>query len=325
VARSRHRIRSAFTLIELLVVIAIIAILIGLLLPAVQKVREAAARLQCMNNLKQIGLAMHNYHDSYGYLPPLSDVSNGTSPAWPYVGSYLHTWSTHIMPFMEQGNLFATANIQIPSWTTAAGDVNKVIRESTVKVYLCPSDQEVPIFDFKDTVSGTVYSRYARHNYMASVGVGDLPGTDTVGYDVPKPGAAFSMNSKVKLTDIVDGTSNQALVSEIVKSSGNDVRGATSLVDGAFYRHDDSPNTATPDGMRGGQYAECASTKDAPCTGISNANDIPKWRYAARSRHTGGVNVLLGDGSVRFVTNSIPIATWRNLGVTNDGNPLGDY
>src|SRR5262245_13509569 len=143
--RFKHRPPAAFTLIELLVVIAIIAVLIGLLLPAVQKVREAAARAQCQNNMKQIGLAMHNFHDTYQGLPPCRVMNNTATVAgtrFP-LATYTHTWAPFTFPFIEQGNLQQLYNFKVDcadnTVTNAQGLTNYQVAQTDIKIFLCPS------------------------------------------------------------------------------------------------------------------------------------------------------------------------------------------
>jgi prepilin-type N-terminal cleavage/methylation domain-containing protein len=184
--------RSAFTLIELLVVIAIIAILIGLLLPAVQKVREAAARAQCQNNLKQIGLALHDYHATYNLLPPGRDD---------------HSISVHtyLLPYLEQDNVYRLVNFKA-SWNDPS---NAPAASARIKTFLCPSDSG----------GAQVPAGWAANNYRANQGSGILWGlpptaTTNVNYGMPIPNGPFYLDSKVRLTDISDGTSNTAAFSE---------------------------------------------------------------------------------------------------------------
>src|SRR5262245_48948647 len=188
------RARSGFTLIELLVVIAIIAILIGLLLPAVQKVRESASRMQCSNNLKQIGLALHNYHDANKKLPPGRDSLG---------------FSTHsrLLPYLEQNSVYRLINFAV-AWDDAA---NVAAAAVPIPIFLCPSDPQT-----------IVPNGWAGNNYRANQGSGilwGLPPTNTAdpNYGYPAPNGPFFLNSQVKITQITDGSSNTAAFSEHVK------------------------------------------------------------------------------------------------------------
>ena len=192
-----------FTLIELLVVIAIIAILMGLLLPAVQKVRASAARIQCVNNLKQMGLACHNYHDTLGGLPAgylanvgYVDGATDTSPGW--------GWGTAILPFLEQDNLYRSINLN----GSIAAPENAAAISTTVKTYVCPADLiPQPFFTVLDAYGNPLVIA-APSSYAACVG-GDE--TDVEG---PTGLGAFYRNSRTRLTDITDGTSNTIMIGE---------------------------------------------------------------------------------------------------------------
>jgi prepilin-type N-terminal cleavage/methylation domain-containing protein/prepilin-type processing-associated H-X9-DG protein len=305
--------RRAFTLIELLVVIAIIAVLIGLLLPAVQKVREAANRSKCTNNLKQIGLGLHNYHDvnlkfPSGYL----DSGNGI---WT-PDSNESTWITHLLPFIEQDGLYRMINFSAPFGLDGPNDP---IMSAFLQLYKCPSDLEV------DIVGGDWGKHWARGNYAGNNGIGPMLSITNRPYtperSVKVPGV-FMINSKTRIADIPDGTSQTAMVSELIKSPGEDWRGVMHYPEGPLYQHNNTPNSPLPDEFRK-QF--CLSIPEAPCIGTYSSYDTRKVILSARSRHPGGVNLLLADGSVRFITNSINLSTWQALSSPRGGEVVGDF
>jgi prepilin-type N-terminal cleavage/methylation domain-containing protein/prepilin-type processing-associated H-X9-DG protein len=305
---SSSAVRRAFTLIELLVVIAIIGILIGLLLPAVQKVREAANRAKCMNNLKQWGLAMHMHNDAQGALPPGATASPR------------HTWVVHLWPFIEQTALatrYGNTNVQ-PFYTSPAcvtSTYNGLIAQP-VPLYYCPSDRPNAFW------TGDVYWR-CRGNYAVNWGPLPIPYTGTpatgpFGY----VGNNTSSPVVTSIQRMPDGTSNTLLMSEIVlppadldrDTNGDFFNDDSSTVGGRFMTIN-TPNSSAPDSL-----AYCVHDNPfAPC------NTSTPYQVAARSKHTGGVNTLLCDGSVRFVSNSINVSTWQALGTVNGGEVLGDY
>jgi prepilin-type N-terminal cleavage/methylation domain-containing protein/prepilin-type processing-associated H-X9-DG protein len=301
--------RHAFTLIELLVVIAIIAILIGLLLPAVQKVREAAARAKCINNLKQLGVAMHNYHLTIGALP------NGGS--YEFSG----TWMLLILPYIEQD---ALAKLY-PNWGNS-GSNNRDI-PNQVAICTCPSDTVVK-------PAGQTYNGASYHNYAANFGntaVADPNGaapmyTLTTYNGLTFAGAPFGYNKSQPLTSITDGTSNTLMLAEVVQGQRQDVRGFTWWGDGGTFETSLRPNDSNPDLVTHSYCDGNLPNPPANCTGMNDPSGYPIRAFAARSRHINGVNVAFCDGSCKFIVNSVSTTIWQALGTSQGGELLqGNY
>jgi prepilin-type N-terminal cleavage/methylation domain-containing protein/prepilin-type processing-associated H-X9-DG protein len=314
---SRRDSRPGFTLIELLVVIAIIAVLIALLLPAVQAAREAARRIQCTNNLKQLGLAMHNYHQSGGSLP-IGRMGLG----YTYPNSNnpnRRTWSLSILPQLEQGAAYQSMNFSFSFYESA----NHTAVTAQVSTFHCPSDPNAGVLE----QNGGASSRY-HSNYMVNWGnthfAQDKP-TSYANYPnpfvgpngdtVPFMGAPFTSNESKDFSSFLDGTSNTLLMSEVVvgldqsAASGWDIRGDFFNDDRgcAMFMTYTAPNSMTPDNI---YTTECnyPYQTNPPCIKTT----APTFA-ASRSFHPGGVNSLLGDGSVRYFKNTVSLPVWRAL------------
>jgi prepilin-type N-terminal cleavage/methylation domain-containing protein/prepilin-type processing-associated H-X9-DG protein len=310
----RRRLRNSrgFTLIELLVVIAIIAVLIALLLPAVQAAREAARRAQCINNMKQIGLALHNYMGTTGAFPigTIIDAAN-----WPCQPSLRTPWDMHILPYLEQTTVANAFNYQLgiagPGW--AGSNANMSIVATRVNVFNCPSDQP-QIF---------LAAWRPKYNYGANWGntnMGQLNiGTaGTKGY-IPFLQSLFTVNKSRPISAITDGTSTTIMISEVIQASDpsdqrcewwNDVNCNFMT----FY----TPNSTVPDQLSG--WCVSNPARNEPCVGTA-----PSYYFqsiGSRSRHPGGVNSLFGDGSVHFVKTSISYYTWQALGTIQQGEVI---
>lgn len=311
---ARTRTRTAFTLIELLVVIAIIAILIGLLLPAVQKVREAAARATCSNNLKQAALGLHNFHDVSGKFPPgIHELLDGNASQ-----PDRRTWAIRIFPYIEQAALGQAAD----NTSATSGNQGCVFtpgNKTIIKPLFCPSDPSSPKTMTDNPSSGNQQGFHT--NYAANAGstTFDSP-TDLGGQNRNGVFYAFSTS---KITDITDGTSSTLLLAEIIVTpdgTGHDIRGRifnNAGSGGTLFTTLYSPNqTAAPD-----RVTYCLNTiARAPCM-FASTDKV----QTARSYHTGGLNAALADGSVRFVQTGVTPATWRDAGTRAGGEVLTDF
>ncbi|QDT44456.1 Type II secretion system protein G precursor [Gimesia alba] len=300
--------RRGFTLIELLVVIAIIAILIALLLPAVQQAREAARRSSCKNNLKQLGLALQNYHDTHSVFPPGGVIGPcGGSPPTNLTGlqecgngeSLGGNWLLYILPQMEQGPLWEKA-APILSGRDPLDYMNNIFGHFSPAAYRCPSHP----WDRRSNVAFRSIEHMSRGNYAANYGSGDL----TASYKGQTAGV-FTINSAVAIRDIKDGTTNTLLVGEVqyINDVTSDARGAWvySGMGGSAFSTGRNPNSITPDIL-----AKCSNTTEMPCTEANDGTQIA----TLRSFHTGGVQVCLADGSCRFISENISQTIWQALG-----------
>jgi prepilin-type N-terminal cleavage/methylation domain-containing protein len=304
-----NRFRSGFTLVELLVVIAIIGILIGMLLPAVQQVREAARRIQCGNNEKQIAIAIHNYEGSYMKFPPGSDLPGQVSGH-----RYFGTWVTKILPFVEQENLLEAMglrnhvnqlNVHAPS-----SSVFNFAADNDPPFMNCPSDPNNQWLDEGEGAYGN-YAICATNHFRILNG---WYGSGMVA-DQFKNGIAH-IRKNIKIGEIYDGTSNTILLSEVVNVPlngqwGPDKRGMMfyQVEPTAMFSSHQPPNTTTAD----------RSVFGAPLLPIAPLIQGGGFVMYARGYHVGGVNCTAGDASVHFVTNNVNEIIFQNLGGINDG------
>jgi prepilin-type N-terminal cleavage/methylation domain-containing protein len=313
----------AFTLIELLVVIAIIAILIGLLLPAVQKVREAANRMKCSNNLKQIVLALHNYHDTSGMFPPSYSQWSWDKKPLTTDDKPTFRWSVYLLPYIEQDNLYKQLNLNVSSRVAPNRDYAGVL----IKTYICPSD---PLGE-RVITSGTRYAvdfmngvpATSATNYMESGWVWDCKqdGKTPVGFCLSPGGVGFASDTndpvdnqngdawnagikpvRRRIADITDGTSNTIAVAESLPDCYN----------WSSWMYGDTNNFSTSYGI---------NTRMKDCCAFLGGN-WQNWQISRgfKSMHTGGVNAALADASVHFIKENIDMTVFQRLGTIHAGD-----
>jgi prepilin-type N-terminal cleavage/methylation domain-containing protein/prepilin-type processing-associated H-X9-DG protein len=342
--------RRAFTLIELLVVIAIIAILIGLLLPAVQKVREAAARMKCSNSLKNLALAAHNYHDAYQSFPPGYQKTSG--------GSDRANWLTMLFPYIEQVNMY---NLYDPNSSVGGATDNGTLNGLNLSFAQCPSAPQYgpkwyPVYPQGNTKLTVL--PWAMGNYVANEGYGpdhccgNLPtitqspspslwlGPATLPTGLASPVGVFLLQRAaqsgggpgMKITTITDGTSNTMMLSEVINNKGDptntayapggteDWRGNLTYDENSLFHWNYTPNSPNPDWLRN---TLCTTSVQAPCIPMGTSYVDHQFIVTPRSFHTGGVNVAMCDGSVRFVQNTISQSTWWAMGSSSNGDLTG--
>ena len=338
--------RRGFTLIELLVVIAIIAVLIALLLPAVQQAREAARRTQCRNNLKQLGLALHNYESNLETFPP-NLVPGGN------FGYSAGNWGVlaFLSPYLDQSNVYNSMNLNAPTYAATApyaiADASNAKAASLiVPVFLCPSDKATSLGD------GYGVTSLGPANYCANMGSGinTYNGAPANGSPYNADGVMFA-NSKIRIADIIDGTSNTACMSESILGEGprsspgaipNDEKRSYAYLS-TYQSSLDDTSCASPSvwnvqdlrqflwysgEIRNTSYSHYYTPNSKKWDCVTNAYALGYtaigWK-AARSRHVGGVNLLVCDGSVRFISDNISDVVWKGLSTRGGSEVLNGF
>ncbi|MBA4032121.1 MAG: prepilin-type cleavage/methylation domain-containing protein [Planctomyces sp.] len=305
--------KRGFTLIELLVVIAIIAILIALLLPAVQQAREAARRTQCKNNMKQLGLAIHNYHDVHDQMP-LGTLNR-------------HNWRIAILPMLDQAPAYTQLNFTSAGFRGDQTDANTtILRNWKVAAFACPSSP----LETNPNYGGWNPNRYQGHHYAAVAGANNTGyGNCLDFYGVMCDNGPFQINRKERLADLTDGSSNVMVVAE----QSNKVAWT-----GSPGWEFEGNRTQGPSGMRGGWYgpenldgptgtygqtagvATVIYNPNAACGDFFQCGVTYSNSTNLASAHTGGIHVLMGDGAVRFVSDNIDLTTFKRVAMRADGN-----
>ena len=330
----------AFTLIELLVVIAIIAVLIALLLPAVQSAREAARRIQCTNNVKQLGLAIHNYHDIHNAIVPPRIWQFSVCQGNVLSGCQDTPWFVLLLPQFEQGPMYNAFNFALgasgPAPAFLGLAANSTVTATKISVFQCPSDREM---QFAPPIPG--YPQQTKGNYVVNWGntqydQGLLTTNFPPGATLPMP---FPLNTTVRFSSVTDGLSNTVFMAEVLQGASTDVRGLiwSSLAGAGGFM-----TRFTPNSFFDFYQMPVPTLVGGPPSGIANADILPNgyctpeapglpclnvhtfaFAFAgARSHHPGGVTVLLGDGSVRFIKDSINVAIWIALGSIQSGEVI---
>ena len=311
--------RTGFTLIELLVVIAIIASLIGLLLPAVQKVREAAARMQSTNNLKQIGLALHSHHDAQQLFPPgyqsgyLGQVvpTVDSAPGW--------AWSAYLLPYLEQGNLAQQIQFNRSCWDSANGNAVRF----APKVFINPgAPNHGPTMLVRGT-SGTLLAEFGISHYVANNGHDESWSYDLADLSGLRGTGPFFRNSKTRMASVTDGLSSTVFIGEHTTVSDKTWVG---VIPGAEVCPNDPARFPFTECDAAATLVLCHSGPAAGEPGIVHPPSFPTCHVCQMyAPWASGAQVLFGDGHVQFIPTSINLNTWAALSSMNLGDAPGEY
>ncbi len=300
--------RRGFTLIELLVVIAIIAILIALLLPAVQQAREAARRATCKNSMRQLGLALHNYHDTFNVFPPgWIAVDPATRRPSVHEGVNGAGWGTMILPMVDQAPLYNSYNANV----ALEDSLNQKFRETPLAVFKCPSDPQPTLFEIGEEADpSNVICQLAVANFIASFGTIAIDDCENAAGTAPvlasgqcRGDGAFYHNSRVRIADFTDGTSNTMIVGERKTDSTQ-----------GWYT------------TWSGRVAEAEEACQRVLGSLDHPPNDPQRHFDDfSSHHVGGAHFVLGDGHVRFVSDNIDAGVYKSLGTISGGERVGDF
>jgi prepilin-type N-terminal cleavage/methylation domain-containing protein len=305
------RIKRGFTLVELLVVVAIIGVLVALLLPAVQQAREAARRSQCVSQLKQVAIGMHNYENTFGRLP---------------VGAYgccWGTWQVSVLPYIEQKALFdlyvMDRKFGVPvddaRYSHAA---NFPVTTKRIKPLICPSDTNP---------QRVANNAVTYHNYVVNFGntiydQRDFSGISFLGGPFFEVTGVNDSRPGVRFAELTDGLSNTLMASETIQGQASDLRGFSWWRGGAVFTGYQGPNSAIGDTMFSAGQCDSSKLLNPPCAPPTSA--LP-FQMAARSRHPGGVNTATCDSAVRFISNNIAIGVWRAFTSCHGGDAVEGF
>jgi prepilin-type N-terminal cleavage/methylation domain-containing protein/prepilin-type processing-associated H-X9-DG protein len=353
--RQRHGPRG-FTLVELLVVIAIIAVLVALLLPAVQMAREAARRAQCASNLRQIGIALHNYHQVHGYFPPDGMRVGWEDNNWSDSPARDQNWSmkVYLLPYLDRADIYNAANLDlysngIPAWNWG-NDANSTLRRARIETYLCPSDYH---YDHNDPHATS-------QSYAANMGTVRVYNNWRLNGIAYAPGWDWALNKPIGIRDIVDGTTVTAAFSEWVRGNmmglaefaprdpvgwtwimgdfaggypgGIDVALRAQRVGDRWYEQQCDSSTQPQWDWKGEVWWVAHAGRGSSIGFTSRPNrkscEATWWSFdnvmAASSMHPGGVNVLFVDGRVRFVSEDVDREIWFGIGTRDGREPISE-